>query len=83
MSGPMAHKRRHEMSYQNFNRLPIVDQTAPLVTFTVEENVFGDEDEVAGWFIVEHSAIDNDAYIWPTVYTTKQEAFKNLQSITA
>lgn len=71
------------MSYQNFNRLPIVDQTAPLITFTVEKNVFGDEDEVAGWFIVEHSAIDNDTYIWPSVYSTKQEAFEDLQAITA
>lgn len=71
------------MSYQNFNRLPIIDQSAPLTTFTVEENVFGDEDEVAGWFIVEHSAIDNDTYILPDVYATKQEAFAALQDYTA
>ena len=71
------------MSYQNFNRLPIVDQTAPLVTFTVEENVFGDEDEVAGWFIVEHSAIDNDTYIFPEVYADRQTAFAAMLELNA
>ena len=71
------------MSYQNFNRLAIVDQTAPLVTFTVEENVFGDEDEVAGWFIVEHSAIDNDAYIFPQVYADRQTAFAAMLELNA
>ncbi len=71
------------MSYQNFNRLPIVDQTAPLVTYTVEQNVFGDEEEVAGWFVVEHSAIDNDTYIFPRYYATQQDAFNAMTEISA
>jgi hypothetical protein len=43
------------MSYQNLNRLPIIE--GPIATYTVERNVYGDDEEVAGWFIVEHHAI--------------------------
>jgi hypothetical protein len=71
------------MSYQNFNRRPIVDQSMPLVTFTVEQDVYGDEPEVSGWFIVEHSAIDNDTYIFPHVYADRQTAFAAMLDLTA
>lgn len=71
------------MSYQNFNRLPILDQSMPLVTYTVEQNVYGDEEEVAGWFVVEHSAIDNDTYVFPQWYATHGEAFNAMLDLTA
>jgi hypothetical protein len=71
------------MTYQNFNRLPIVDQAMPLVTYTVEQDVYGDEEEIAGWFIVEHSAIDNDTYVLPQWYATRQDAYNAMLEITA
>lgn len=71
------------MSYQNFNRLPIVDQSMPLVTYTVEQNVYGDEEEIAGWFIVEHSAIDRDTDILPMWYATRQDAYNAMINLTA
>lgn len=69
------------MSYQNFNRLPIVN--GPLVTFTVEQNVYGDDERARGWFIVEHSAIDNDTYIFPEIYADRQTAFAAMLDLTA
>lgn len=70
------------MSYQNLNRLAIVDQTAPLVTYTVEQNAFGDEEEYAGWFIVEHSAI-HGTYILDVWYTDRASAVESLNQILA
>ena len=60
------------MSYQNFNRLPIVDQLAPLVSYTVNQNVYGEE--CPGFFVVEYSRIDGENYIWPAVYETAKSA---------
>ena len=70
------------MSYQNLNRLAIVDQTAPLVTYTVERNVYGDEKEYAGWFIVEHSAIHGTDILdgW---YADRASAVESLNQILA
>jgi hypothetical protein len=70
------------MSYQNFNRLPIVDQSMPLVTYTVEQNVYGDEEEIAGWFIVERSVIDG-VNILPFCFGTHAEARAQLDDILA
>lgn len=69
------------MSYQNINRLPIL--TGPLTTYTIEQNVYGDEPQAAGWFVVEYNAIDNDHYIFPVVYATYQDAFAAMLDITA
>lgn len=71
------------MSYPNANRLPIIDQTAPLSTLTVEQDVYGDEPEVSGWFIVEYSAIDNDTYVLPMWYATRQDAYNAMLDLTA
>ena len=70
------------MSYQNFNRLPIVDQTAPMVTYTVEQNVYGDEEEIAGWFIVEHHVIQG-VDIFPQLYATRQAAYNSMLTLTS
>ncbi len=70
------------MSYQNLNRLAIVDQTAPLITYTVERNVYGDDEEVAGWFIVEHSAI-NGVDILSGWYANRAAALDELNQILA
>lgn len=70
------------MSYQNLNRLAIVDQTAPLVTYTVEQNVYGDEEEYAGWFIVEHSAI-HGVDILSGWYADRAAAVESLNQILA
>ena len=75
------------MSYQNFNRLPIIDQTAPMVSYTVEQNVYGDDQDAIengaiGWYVVEHSAINGD-YIIPAWFATKQAAFDAMLEIAA
>ena len=69
------------MTYQNLNRLPII--SGPLTTYTIERNVFGEEPQAAGWFIVEHSAIDNDTYILPSIFGTRAEASAALDDILA
>jgi hypothetical protein len=70
------------VSYQNFNRLPIIDQTAPLVSYTVEQDVYGTEEEIAGWFVVEHSVI-NGVYVTPGWYFSKEAAFEAMLQIEA
>ncbi len=70
------------MSYQNINRLPIIDQTVPMSTFTVEQNVYGDEPEYSGWFIVERSAI-HGIDILPFCFDTAAEARAQLDELLA
>jgi len=67
------------MSFQNLNRLPIIDQLAPLTTYTVDRDIYGsgpDEVEhgVTGWFVIQHSAIDGSTYIWPVIYPSAAAA---------
>jgi hypothetical protein len=66
------------MSYQNLNRLPIIE--GPIATYTVERNVYGDDEEVAGWFIVERHAI-HGADILPAIYTDRAAAHDALHQI--
>ena len=66
------------MSYQNLNRLPIIE--CPITTYTVERNVHGDDEEVAGWFIVESHAI-HGVDILPAIYTDRAAAYDALHQI--
>ncbi len=68
------------MSYQNLNRLPIIEY--PTVTYTIEQNVYGDEEEYAGWFIVEHSAI-HGVDILSGWYADRAAALEGLNQILA
>jgi hypothetical protein len=70
------------MTYQNASRLPIIDQTLPMSTFTLEQDVFGDEDGMDGWFIVERSVIDG-VNILPFCFGTHAEARAQLNDILA
>jgi hypothetical protein len=60
-------------------RLPIVDQSAPLVSYFVDQDVFGEE--LPGFFVVEHSKIDGDYYIWPECYDSAQSAHEAIAAI--
>jgi hypothetical protein len=66
------------MSYQNLNRLPIIE--GPITTYTVERNVYGDDEEVAGWFIVERHAI-HGVDILPVIYTDRTAALEELHQL--
>lgn len=62
------------MSFQNFGRLPIIDQTAPLYTYSVVENPFGDEPECAGFYVSVFSAITRGHDLLPVWYPTAEAA---------
>lgn len=68
------------LSAQNFNRLPIVEDTTR--SLTVEKDFFEDDENKPMWLVVERCPV-NGVYVFPEYYTTRAEAVAAREELAA